>query len=79
MRTKTEMLDRIAEEYVCEAECIFSKLQELLRSETFSSDDMRALRDCAYTLGDFADEMATEFDYVLDDDNRFADRADEVM
>jgi hypothetical protein len=30
-------------------------------------------------LGDFADEMATEFDYVLDDDNRFADRDDEVM
>ena len=79
MRNKEELLDGIVDEYVGEAECIFSKLKDLLSGDRFNSDDMRALRDCAYTLGDFADEMASEFDYVLDDDNKFADRNDDLM
>ena len=78
MTNKEEALDQIVNEYTCEADCIFSKLRDLLSGDRFNSDDMRALRDCAYTLGDFADEMANEFDYILDDDNRMADAYDEV-
>ena len=47
MTNKEEALDQIVNEYTCEADCIFSKLRDLLSGDRFNSDDMRALRDCA--------------------------------
>jgi hypothetical protein len=70
LKDTEDILDELVDEFVTGSDAYIAKLRKILSHPTISADDIKQMADISFELSQFADEMAGELEYQVEERNQ---------